>query len=133
MNSLPMYFPQNFDMDIAKLCAQLSAYAYAYDQYSQWVNQVKPQKESGFTWAEPAETGLTFSSPFWSSEKWLGLFNQSEPSDFVARADNHNLVNSCEYALNNPGDPEDAARAAGLSDCGRAANRPSVWPFKNTA
>ena len=83
MNSLPMYFPPAFDMDVAKLCGRLSA--SAYDQYSQWVKQGKPRKESGFTWTAPIDTGLSFSTPIWSAEEWWGLFDQSEPFGFVAR------------------------------------------------
>ena len=61
MGSLPMYFPSEFDMSVARTCAQLTS--YAYDMYTQWAEQGKPRKESGFTWKQPPSTDLSFSSP----------------------------------------------------------------------
>jgi hypothetical protein len=46
--SAPMYFPDGFDLGLAKLCARLSPYAYG--MYSQWTKQGKPRKERGFRW-----------------------------------------------------------------------------------
>lgn len=82
MSSLPIYFPSDFDLVTAKLCAQLTA--YAYQMYSQWVEQDKPRKESGFTWQTPSGTGLVFSSPIWSTVRTLLITNDSEPFGFVA-------------------------------------------------
>lgn len=86
MKSLPMYFPPMFDMEVARLCCRLCE--IAYDQYGQWLKQHKPSKESGFSWKPPAKkTGLKFSYPIWSTQKWFHVINRSEPFGFVARAD----------------------------------------------
>lgn len=81
MSSLPMYFPPDFDLSAASLCAELTA--HAYKMYQQWEDQGKPRKESGFTWQPPTGTGLTFSSPIWSTYRWL-FIDDSEPFGFVA-------------------------------------------------
>lgn len=82
MSSLPMYFPSGFDLSTARLCAQLTA--YAYQMYNQWKAEGRPRKESGFTWQTPSATGLTFSSPIWSTVRTLFITNDSEPFGFVA-------------------------------------------------
>jgi triacylglycerol lipase len=83
MISTPMYFPDGFDLELAKLCARLSS--YAYDMYTQWTKQGKPRKERGFRWTPPSDAGLTFSAPFWSAEEVLWVFNEAEPFGFCAR------------------------------------------------
>lgn len=86
MKTLPMYFPDNFDLSKTRTCAQMVE--YAYDMYSQWEDAGRPRKESGFHWTPPEGTGLTFSSPIWSTLiKWW-FINESEPFGFVARATN---------------------------------------------
>ena len=82
MSSLPMYFPSDFDLETARLCADLTAHAYR--MYAQWEEQDKPRKESGFTWRPPSDTGLRFSSPIWSTIRALLITNDSEPFGFVA-------------------------------------------------
>ena len=83
MISTPKYFPDGFDLELAKLCARLSS--YAYDMYTQWTKQGKPRKERGFRWTPPSDAGLTFSAPFWSAEEVLWVFNEAEPFGFCAR------------------------------------------------
>ena len=58
MSSLPMYFPNGFDMDVAKTCAQLTQ--NAFEMYTQWTEQGKPRKEAKFNWTQPSGTGLSF-------------------------------------------------------------------------
>lgn len=82
VSSLPMYFPADFDLSIARFCARLIADAYR--MYGQWEKQDKPRKESGFTWQTPSGTGLTFSSPIWSTMKTFFIIDESEPFGFVA-------------------------------------------------
>jgi hypothetical protein len=78
-----MYFPSGFDLATARLCAQLTA--YAYEMFRQWKAEGRPRKESGFCWHPPSGTGLTFSSPIWSTVRTLFITNDSEPFGFVAR------------------------------------------------
>jgi triacylglycerol lipase len=82
MSSLPMYFPSDFDLETAQLCADLTAHAYR--MYAQWVKQDKPRKEERFRWRRPRNTGLRFSSPIWSTIRTLFITNDSEPFGFVA-------------------------------------------------
>jgi len=82
MSSLPMYFPSDFDLAMARRCAQLTD--YAYEMYRQWKAEGRPRKKSGFTWQVPSGTGLTFSSPIWSTVRTLFVTNDSEPFGFVA-------------------------------------------------
>jgi len=82
MSSLPMYFPSDFDLETAQLCAELTAHAYR--MYAQWVEQDKPRKEDRFRWQTPSDTGLRFSSPIWSTIRTLFITNDSEPFGFVA-------------------------------------------------
>ena len=83
MKALPMYFPNHFDLAKAKFCAELVG--YAYEMYDQWKKSDSPRKESGFQWDIPSNTGLTFSSPIWSTMKSFKFLDRSEPFGFVAQ------------------------------------------------
>lgn len=92
INSLPMYFPPDFNLDTARYAALLTD--YAYDMYTQWQDQHKPRRQDQFNWTPPTGTNLIFSRPVWSSYKLFDFFNASEPFGFVAmdKADNGYLV-----------------------------------------
>jgi triacylglycerol lipase len=82
--SLPIYFPPSgFSIDEALACGQHAI--TAYDQEAQWVAQGKPWNHDAFTWKPPVETGLTYSTPIWTSQ-WgpLHLVHENEPFGFVA-------------------------------------------------
>lgn len=83
MSSLPLYFPQGFDLSRALHCAQLVN--CAYDQYSQWHIQQRPRRPEDFTWQLPALPGWSFSAPIWSVLSELHFLNESEPFGFAAR------------------------------------------------
>ncbi len=91
MSSLPMYFPSDFDLSTACLCVELTA--HAYKMYQQWEDEGKPRKEAGFTRQPPTGTGLTFSSPIWSTYRWL-FVNDSEPFGFIAS--DGGVINTCD-------------------------------------
>lgn len=83
MFSLPLYFPQGFNLSRALQCAQLVS--AAYDQYSQWQTQQRPRRPQDFTWQPPTLSGWGFSAPIWSVLSELHFLNESEPFGFAAR------------------------------------------------
>ncbi len=83
MSSLPLYFPQDFSLSQALLCANLVE--SAYDQYTQWQTQGKPRRPQDFTWQTPDMGGWRFSAPIWSILSELHFLNESEPFGFAAR------------------------------------------------
>lgn len=81
--SLPMYFPPDFNLGEAAICA--SQVLTAYDQYNQWRAQNYPS-QSGFLW-KPNGLGFSYSAPLWAdvTVTILGhVFNYPEPFGFVA-------------------------------------------------
>ena len=82
--SLPMYFPPApFSLPDAVTCSLLVD--TAYDQFTQWVAQGKPQ-QSGFKW-NPKANGFTYSAPFWWVYK-IVVDTFIEPFGFTAQAPN---------------------------------------------
>lgn len=73
-----MFFPPDFVLDDAKLCAKLVN--YAYDQCSQWVNQGYPSKEN-FKWTVPSD--ISGSYPLWAYVQELKVMSNWEPFGFV--------------------------------------------------
>ncbi|MCV6636897.1 lipase family protein [Candidatus Albibeggiatoa sp. nov. NOAA] len=83
MKSLPMYFPERFDLQLANTCIQLNI--CAYDMYHQWVAQGKPRKTAKFHWQPQAQLAENFecSAPIWSDLEWFGCIDRSEPFGFI--------------------------------------------------
>ena len=61
MSSLPLYFPSDFSLDRALLCARLIDQAYG--QYRQWLAQRQPHRPEDFHWTPPDMPGWRFSAP----------------------------------------------------------------------
>ncbi|WP_049622765.1 lipase family protein [Frateuria defendens] len=78
--SLPMYFPPDFVLDEAGVCASLVL--TAYDQFNQWVQQGSPS-QSGFSWTPNGLNGFTYSAPLWGTVTVLWE-KYPEPFGFVA-------------------------------------------------
>jgi triacylglycerol lipase len=77
--SPPMYFPPNFKLGEAAVCASLVL--TAYDQFNQWVKQGYPP-QSGFKWT-PNGLGLQYGAPLWATVTVLDI-GWPEPFGFVA-------------------------------------------------
>ncbi|ERI52623.1 lipase [Pseudomonas sp. EGD-AK9] len=82
MPSLPLYFPQGFQLSRALGCAQLVV--AAYDQYQQWQAQGRPRRAQDFHWQAPALPGWRFSAVVWSSLTEFWIFDEAEPFGFAA-------------------------------------------------
>lgn len=85
MSSLPLYFPSDFSLDRALLCARLIDQAYG--QYRQWLAQRQPHRPEDFHWTPPDMPGWRFSTPVWSILSELHFLNESEPFGFAAAND----------------------------------------------
>lgn len=85
MSSLPLYFPTEFSLERALLCASLVEQAYA--QYQQWQAQGQPHRPQDFHWSPPSLPGWRFSAPVWSILSELAFINESEPFGFAASND----------------------------------------------
>jgi triacylglycerol lipase len=79
--SVPMYFPNSFDLSAAVTCSQLVN--TAYDMYHQWVAQYSPEDPSSFHW-KPKGPSLTYSSPIWGTAT-MAEIPYLEPFAFVAQ------------------------------------------------
>lgn len=86
MTGLPMYFPQSFDLNLARLCAELVS--YAYDMYSQWKKAGSPSEKAQFQWKKPSMDGFNFSNPIWSSQNIFSIIHEKEPFGYVATVQN---------------------------------------------
>jgi len=88
MKTVPMYFPDKFDLAKSHTCAQLVI--YAYNMYSQWKMDGYPI-QTKFDWKKPSsQTGFTFSNPIWSiTHGWFSFLKPSEPFGFVAHDKNN--------------------------------------------
>lgn len=82
MSSLPLCFPQGFQLERALICADLVI--FAYDQYEQWLARGRPRKPRDFLWREPQLPGWRLSEPVWSTLSELHFLNESEPFGFAA-------------------------------------------------
>jgi len=81
---MQMYFPPSpFDLQIAITCSSLVD--TAYDMYSQWLKQDKPDEEK-FKWT-PNGMKMNYSSVIWGSEPEFLLFKHKEPFAFVSWTD----------------------------------------------
>lgn len=78
--SLPMYFPSQFELTEAAVCASLVL--TAYDQFNQWTSQGNPS-QADFSWTPNGLNGFTYSAPLWGTVTFLGVKNP-EPFGFVA-------------------------------------------------
>lgn len=81
--SLPMYFPPDFILTEAAVCA--SQVLTAYDQYNQWLAQNSPSQQD-FHWT-PNGLGFSYSAPLWATVTITVLghtFDYPEPFGFVS-------------------------------------------------
>ena len=79
-----MYFPTTFDLKEAIFLNQLVI--TAYDMYSQWDQQGKPEKDK-FNWI-PNGSKLQYSEPIWGEDRILRFFEKAEPFGFIASSEN---------------------------------------------
>lgn len=77
--SLPMYFPPQFEQTEAAVCASLVL--TAYDQFNQWIDQGSPS-QADFNWT-PNGLGFSYSLPLWATVTIFGV-DYPEPFGFVA-------------------------------------------------
>ncbi|MEO8497498.1 MAG: lipase family protein, partial [Planctomycetota bacterium] len=85
MASLPMYFPPSpFNLAEALTCAELVA--TAYDMYTQWTKQGKPNQADKFAWT-PTGPKIHYSQPIWGVATVLSIFKDPEPFGFAAWTD----------------------------------------------
>lgn len=79
--SVPMYFPNSFDLSTAVMCSQLVT--TAYDMYHQWVAQYSPEDPSLFDWT-PNGPDLNYGSPIWGTATMADI-PYLEPFAFIAQ------------------------------------------------